>query len=646
MLAQLPSLSSSADAGIDSSGQTAHEQIILHLDDRGFVPFHPALAETFGHKAAIFVGMALYWTRHSLRNQPQRGGWFHMSMVQWQQAIGLTRSEQATVRESLMLAGILEEMLIGRPAVMNYRINVAALADALAGSNAGLTRRPTWDAVGSWLRSCKVYYKPLADIAGSIAAGLYLSYLLQCYRDRVRLGQLDNGCISVSQDDIAVALTLGTKVQRNARDRLKKAGLIQESGAGGTLVRINFDAVLMCLRGQAIKPLKGARTKQQVPLQQPKASAPVEQRPQSAPETATGLTPLSIRPAKHLPEIAAGARVDLSSLGIAFGQLSLNLVRPAPVQHTQRSRDLLMAFLADDPTERPLVGNRQVAGSGEVNDAKVRESEKFNPDNGLTELHAPDEQAADQAQKIAVSCNLEIAETCKQELPFPATYIQGGYSINTTTTSKTCDEVHSDSGGGVFENSSGTYQAEKNCLQDEQPLALIFPAKLTESQRLAVANVLSRAPQADRQELLDELHGKLENGKEVRSPAGWLNAIIAKKKSGEEVVLAYASQVAAGRAEIMTREKFQALSEKYGVEGGVQERFIDSIEMREALAFLKPGIVYRMGKSGTLVTFDTSINQIRVQRRGEKTSSITLNAKPIVNAIRANDLFEHTEVDK
>lgn len=50
---------------------------------------------------------------------------------------------------------------------------------ALAGKASGLAK-PTWDAVGSWLRSCKVYYKPLADVAGNIAAGLYLSYLLQC----------------------------------------------------------------------------------------------------------------------------------------------------------------------------------------------------------------------------------------------------------------------------------------------------------------------------------------------------------------------------------------------------------------------------------------------------------------------------------
>ena len=43
-------------------------------------------------------------------------------------------------------------------------------------------------------------------------------------------------------------LHLGMKVQRNARERLKRAGLIQESGQGGALVRLNMDAILMLER--------------------------------------------------------------------------------------------------------------------------------------------------------------------------------------------------------------------------------------------------------------------------------------------------------------------------------------------------------------------------------------------------------------
>lgn len=237
----------------EESAHPGAEQIFLHLDDRGFVPFHPALAERFGHKAAIFVGMALYWTRHSLRNYPERGGWFFMSLKQWQAAIGLTRSEQATVREQLMSAGVLEEMLIGRPAVMNYRLNVPALAKALA--LPGRADKLSWETAQNWFRGCKVYYKPLADVAGSIAAGLYLAFLLQRHRECLKLGQLVAGSIPVGQDEISTALVLGPKVQRNARERLKKAGFIHEAGIGGGLVHINFEAILLCLRGQTIKPL-------------------------------------------------------------------------------------------------------------------------------------------------------------------------------------------------------------------------------------------------------------------------------------------------------------------------------------------------------------------------------------------------------
>lgn len=636
MLAQLPPLQGSVDAGIDSPGHAAHEQIILHLDERGFVPFHPVLAETFGHKAAIFVGLALYWTRHSLRKHPQRGGWFNMSMQQWQQAIGLTRSEQATVRETLMLAGILEEMLIGQPAVMNYRVNVVALTHALADKTSGLAN-PTWEAVGSWLRSCKVYYKPLADVAGNIAAGLYLSYLLQCHRDRLRLGQLDNGCISVSQADIAFALTLGTKVQRNARDRLKKAGLIQERGAGGNLVRINFEAVLMCLRGQAIKPLKG-RGRKQAPLEQAMASTPLQQQP-LGPEAAAGLQVSFVQP---MPPTTAskttqkvGAVMDLSGLGIAFGQLTLNLTRPAPIQAPQRSRDLLMAFLAEEPPVAQLVGNRQVEVSEVDSQSLDSVARKSNTNNGLGCDAKVSSQPVDHPPKNAVSCNLEIAETCKQDLPFPAIYIQRGISINTTTTAKTCKEVTSNSSGGV--DSSSNAEEESKCEPAvAQTAALIYPAKLSASQRLAVASVVNRAPMSDRQELLDELHGKLESGKEVRSPAGWLSGLISKKRSGELIVFTYAAQVAIDRE--------RQSGENGSLLGEIQfesTRWTEMREMSEMVSFLKSGCVYVIRRTGTLVKLDTTINEIRIRRTDWPDWRVTRDAGPLIRAMQAGELDEH-----
>ena len=158
-------------------------------------------------------------------------------------------------RQQLIQAGVLEENLIGRPAVMNYRINVMALATQLSIRGAG-SAAMNWDTAQSWFRGCHSYYKPLADVVGNIAAGLYLSYLLQRYRDCLQRGQLDSGCIFAPQETIVNMLHLGMKVQRNARERLKRAGLIQESGQGGALVRLNMDAILMCLDGRLEKSPK------------------------------------------------------------------------------------------------------------------------------------------------------------------------------------------------------------------------------------------------------------------------------------------------------------------------------------------------------------------------------------------------------
>lgn len=488
--------------------QTAlHEEIRLHLDERGFVPFHPLLAEKLGHKAAIFVGMSLYWTRHSLRTHPKREGWFHMSIQQWQQSIGLTRSEQASVRELLLSEGLLEENLIGRPAVMHYRLNVASVTQFLANGHQGTT--PSWETVSSWFRGCQNYYKPLADVVGSIAAGLYMAFVLQRHRDCLLRGQIDNGCITVHQDEIATALSLGPKVQRNARDRLKRSGLIQEASAGGSLVRINMEALLMCLRGQATKPLKSKRTSSTGDAGHIQASPGPAQ-------AASGIRPYAATAPTSGP--------SLVGLGSAFLQLSLALpggaVKPSP----NRPRDLLLDFLS---LNQP-VGNRQVPAAPQVAPALHGDSEKPKRDRALLRISALDIDASAVTGKNAVSCKLvleESAVSCKQELPFPATYIQG---LNKTTT--------------TLESSSS-----RSDFQKVDPSTLFITDKLSETQRHGVLEVLGAVPEDLRQQLLDELEGQLINKtKTIQNPAGWLFGLIRNIGDGP-VVFAYAAQVAADR---------------------------------------------------------------------------------------------------
>ncbi|MBD9530858.1 hypothetical protein IB233_04305 [Comamonas sp. CMM01] len=475
---------------------TVHEEIRLHLDERGFVPFHPLLAEKLGHKAAIFVGMSLYWTRHSLRNHPKREGWFHMSIQQWQQSIGLSRTEQATVRELLLTEGLLEENLIGRPAVMHYRLNVASLTKFLAHSDQAV--KPSWETVSNWFRGCQNYYKPLADVVGSIAAGLYMSFVLQRHRECLLRGQIDNGCITVHQDEIATALSLGPKVQRNARERLKRSGLIQEASAGGSLLRINMEALLMCLRGQAIKPLKQKR----------------------------GAKSTDGNPEEHLTAPAAPIQgPSLDGLSASFLQLSLALPNSASKPLSSRPRDLLLDFLSSDEP----VGNRQVRTSPTNALAVDTDSEKSKRDRALLRITVEGIDPQPGGGKNAVSCKLDSensAVSCKQELPFPATYIQG---INTTTTTL------------------GRSSSPREVFPKADPSTLFITNKLSDNQRDGVLEVLGAVPEEQRQQLLDELEGHLLNkAKAINNPAGWLFGLIRNLGAGP-VVFVYAKQVAEDR---------------------------------------------------------------------------------------------------
>ena len=493
------------------------EQIFLHLDDRGFVPFHPVLAEKFGHKAAIFVGMALYWTRHSLRNHPERGGWFFMSLQQWKSAIGLTRTEQASVRELLMGEGVLEEMLVGRPAVLNYRLNVPALAKALAMRGKG--QKLTWDLASSWFKGCKVYYKPLADVAGSIAGGLYLAYLLQRHRECLKLGQLTDGAIPVSQDEISTALVLGPKVQRNARERLKKAGFINEVGIGGALVRINFDAILLCLRGQSIKPLPR------------KADAD-----KATPAASTKAAPSNSAPATN-------QTLDLSGLSFAFSQATLGLSATPPAP---RPRDLLLSFLNDDLVPHKPVEIRQAGATSSISEQPAKSEQISNASKELAKSFSDKGSEGGAKESFAVSCKQEpdsLDETCRLDLPFPAINIQRT-SIQSTTTSPVNTSSTADVQAGEGGKSSSSDKLNAGLAS-----GLIFPTWIEKSLHASLSKVLAKFPLEQQQQALDEMEGANRRFHKVKSPVAWLNSVVKKYRDGE-CIWAYAPVIAAERIEL------------------------------------------------------------------------------------------------
>ncbi|PZP65478.1 MAG: hypothetical protein DI604_24225 [Delftia acidovorans] len=177
----------------------------------------------------------------------------------------------------------------------------------------------------------------------------------------------------------------------------------------------------------------------------------------------------------------------------------------------------------------------------------------------------------------------------------------------------------------------------------EDKAQLVFPIALSPSQREAVEGVIRGLTFPEQQELLDELHGQMTRGKEIRSPAGWLHGIISKKSQGQPVALVYAAQVAQARMETMTREKFEDIGERLGQPAEPNQRFVQSIEMDEVFSKLTPGVVYVIRSTGSLVQIDGSTNVLRVKRSHQQAWFVMLNAGPLVRALRTNDLFPAEE---
>lgn len=216
--------------------------VTLHLArHHWFVQFYPALAAKLGSfKAALFLGHALYWTRYLAEKQPRGNGWFFMSAAQCQQTTGLSAREQGSVRKLLRSLGLIEEQLAGMPATMHYRVKVPALLQwaGIACKEPGRSA-VAMKAIDTWLCESIRFYKPLADCAGSVAGGLYLSLLVQKQRE----WRCADGFTRLSQQRILELLAWGTKTQRNTREKLKTCGLLQERQRGAW-IRVDMDELM------------------------------------------------------------------------------------------------------------------------------------------------------------------------------------------------------------------------------------------------------------------------------------------------------------------------------------------------------------------------------------------------------------------
>jgi len=234
---------------------------------RGYVQYYQVLADRVGgFKPALMLGHALYWTRNWLQEHPERGGWFWKTANDWADATGLSSREQESARAELRNIGVWQENLTGSPARLYFRIDLAALAATLGIAGLGTDDPPHWESVAKVLGAPVMYFKALADLAGGVSAGLVLSHLIGLQRSAALHRHLDlQGFFPAPVEDARIALGLGTKVQRNARDALKRAGFVQEAWSQEQrpklLARLNLQAILACLSGQVMPQRRGRKAK-------------------------------------------------------------------------------------------------------------------------------------------------------------------------------------------------------------------------------------------------------------------------------------------------------------------------------------------------------------------------------------------------
>ncbi|GKS91589.1 hypothetical protein AVTE2539_19510 [Acidovorax sp. SUPP2539] len=561
------------------------DEALRLLAAQGFIQFHPALAERLDNfKAAVFLGHALYWTRHLAKTGAHRGGWFFLTAKQWQQATGLTTREQTTVRELLVREQLLTEHLAGKPARLHFKVNLQQLATwanlpqehaaPQHGSPLG------WEALAPWFGQCVSFYRPLSDLTGSVAGGLYLSYLLQQQRRALVArascrGPQGDGYFRVSQEDIRIALCLGPKTQRNARDRLKRAGLVHEYS---TTVRLNLGAIMACLQGQEQKllPSRGRKPQQAMhlvsapatvpPVRKPTPIAPMARavRPVPPEMTAEPLRRWLASPSKHAAKQLPlfGPMVASSVAGSIGTQPEGSAASITPVSQVMRM------FVPRASSQALHQGGSNSAGQNAVPPA------------------SPPRPDTPECQSFALLSKLEStnAETSKLEcpnvetkLPFCRNHINKVFNKPPTPLTRDPGQPRPVDNSAVAQDAEcgrgrrdehsqdsreetaapapapkePVVQPQEASAPSAEPAAetaapLVMPNRLEAEWLVGVHKVLATAPQAIRQPLLDELQGHLGSNKAIHNPPAWLHALVRHHEKGT-LVLTMADRIAAKR---------------------------------------------------------------------------------------------------
>lgn len=501
-LATIRGESSPADPKLTISMES--ELVLQHLNARGFVPFHPTLAQHLGHKAALFLGLCLYWSRHAARNNPQRQGWFYLSSHEIAQATSLSRREQDTVRDALATAGLLEQQLVGRPARMHYRLNLRHLANRLEVIDAGTA---TVETAWAWFEKSVSFYRPLGDLAGSAAGGLFLSFVLRRQRKALLAGHSAD-VMRVEPAEVERVLCLSPKVQRSVRQRLMQLGILTLPTNAASMVHLNIQAILACVRGQGVAKLRSVPEK-----------AATEAEPQ---QRSLGLI---VQPSL-LIECEPGVRPQASRGN------DLALLRAAMFDTYRRGHEVADFQQLGHPSA--------AAAQGAVTVSETVVSPLSGPAQSAILGAAPDAQTA----KLAP---VRSAQSAKLEVPKPPSYIQTGSTNTTTTNLRGQDAARATQEGCRRRGIEFVQQAPCVNLND----GLIYPERLPAGVIDGLHSALSQAPVELRQRLLDELQGQLRiPTKTIHNPVAWMLGLI--RRGGNRAVLALADQVARAREHRLT----------------------------------------------------------------------------------------------
>jgi hypothetical protein len=509
------------------------ESAIESLSARGYIQFHPALAQSLDNfKAALFLGHALYWTRHLARHNRHRDGWFFMTARDWEKATGLSQREQVSVRALLQSQGLLDEALVGKPAQLHFRVNLPGLALCISKANPlGVPlpsdNRLNLEALSPWLASSVQFFKPLADVVGNTAAGLYMSWLLQQHRRQLvtqsarptralpagatPIPGASMGYVLVNLDDVRIALCLGPKTQRNAREKLKAAGFIQEVRASGDRtgqrlihVKVNLTALLACLSAQDARPLP---VRKATPATRPPA-VPVSE---SVVATATQVLIASNESEQPgAPLIASGSKRKDRQIPL-FGPMGLQAGAVQGSEQEGTTASLLLNGGTARQPETRLMAAAQLFGQGHAlltghavhtatptRTQRDERGDSFQSDTPSVAVERQNIKPENPVSDDAVLSKLDgqNAVLSKLDVPFCRNYIQVVFKTNTTTT----------------DTFSLPREADP---ADNFPVSAKTPVRVTPSRRRAI-HIVSNPKPAKQPEAAHGLFAEIEAEAEIQ----------------------------------------------------------------------------------------------------------------------------------